>query len=346
MNKTLFRAAAALLAVLCIAACHRRPLLEPSELVKLSVEIDVDNISNVTCDIYNTDPNLLAKNVSTDMMRVMVYNPSDGKLLTQSFISDKTVNSRGHEVISGTLSIGSGDFDFLPYNFDTPDTFVRDENDESSITAYTSEIPSTLKDSYTKATDFAALHTYYEPDHFFVAQEHNFHIGLRDTLVVIETVARTIVDTYYIQIPVEGLPAGTRAFGVISGLSPENAFGTKTLNSNASGVYFEMIKSTDPKREGENKDVLCGLFNTFGKLDAASSDVRFTVSLTDANGKLQQKDVNLDAIFKTENATKHHWLLIDEVWKFEEPEPGPGVSGGGFQPEVDPWEEEEGGITL
>ena len=113
MNKTLFRAAAALLAVLCIAACHRRPLLEPSELVKISVEIDVDNISNITCDIYNDDPNLGTKSVTTDMMRVMVYDPSNGKLLTQSFISDKTINEKGHEVISGTLEIGAGDFDFL-----------------------------------------------------------------------------------------------------------------------------------------------------------------------------------------------------------------------------------------
>lgn len=345
MNKTLFRAAAALLAVLCIAACHRRPLVEPSETVMISVEIDVDNISNVTCDIYNEDPNLGTRSVTTDMMRVMVYDPSNGKLLTQSFISDKTINEKGHEVISGTLNIGFGDFDFLPYNFDTPDTFVKDENDESTITAYTSEIPANLKDAYTKATDFDALKAYYEPDHFFVAQVNNYHIGLRDTLVVIKTAARTIVDTYYIQIPVKGLPAGTSAFGVISGLSPENAFGTKTPSNDASGVYFNMITSTDPRLETENKDVLCGLFNTFGKIDAASSDVRFTVNYKDAEGNLHQKDFNLDAIFKTENATKHHWLLIDELWEFHGPDE-PGVSGGGFQPTVEPWEEEEGGITL
>ena len=346
MNKTLFRAAAALLAVLCIAACHRRPLLEPSETVMLSVEIDVDNISNVTCDIYNPDPALGTKSVTTDMMRVMVYNPTDGKLLTQSFISDKTVNSRGHEVISGTLEIGSGDFDFLPYNFDTPDTFVRDENEEGGITAYTNEIASTIKEKYTtKATDFSALKAYYEPDHFFVAREHNFHIGIRDTLVVIETVARTIVDTYYIQIPVTGLAAGTTAFGVISGLSPANTFGPNTRSTDASGVYFEMIKSTDEHLSTENKDVLCGIFNTFGKIDSASSDVRFTVNLKDAQGNLYQKDVNLDLIFKSADAIDHHWLLIDEVWEFE-PTPEPGTSGGGFQPEVNDWEEEEGGITL
>ena len=346
MNKAFFRAAAALLAVLCVVGCHRRPLFEPSELVKISVEIDVDNISNITCDIYNDDPNLGTRNISTDMMRVMVYDPDNGKLLTQSFISDKTINEKGHEVISGTLQIGAGDFDFLPYNFDTPDTFVKNENEEGGITAYTSEIPAALKESYTKAADFAGLKTFYEPDHFFVAQEHNYHIGLRDTLVVIETAARTVVDTYYIQIPVEGLPAGTRAFGVISGLSPEIAFGTKTRSNNASGVYFEMIKSTDPRLEGENKDVLCGLFNTFGKIDAASSDVRFTVYVDDGRGNsIQQKDVNLDAIFKTENATKHHWLLSDDLWTIITPDT-PGVSGGGFQPSVEDWEEEEGGITL
>lgn len=348
MNKTLFRAAAALLAVLCIAACHRRPLFDPSELVKISVEIDVDNISNVTCDIYNDDPNLIAKNVSTDMMRVMVYDPANDKLLTQSFISEKTINEKGHEVISGTLNIGSGDFDFLVYNFDTPDTFVKDENDQNTITSYTNEIPASLKENYvsTKATDFAALKAFYEPDHFFVAQEKDYHIGIRDTLVIIKTYARTVVDTYYIQIPVTGLSAGTRAVGVISGLSPEIAFGTKTRSTDASGVYFELIKSTDPKLAGENKDVLCGIFSTYGKIDGATSDVRFTVNITDDEGNLRQKDVNLDTIFRTEDAIKHHWLLIDDIWDFPVTPPTPGTSGGGFQPQVDDWEEEEGGITL
>lgn len=345
MSKAFFRAAAALLAVLCVVGCHRRPLYDPSEIVRIAVEVDVDNISNVTCDIYNPDPALGTKSVTTDMMRVMVYDPDTDKKLTEKFISDKSINEKGHEVISGDIEIGSGNFDFLVYNFDTPDTFVKDETDQNAITAYTSEISSTLRDSYTKATDFATLKTFYEPDHFFVAQEKDFHIGLRDTLTVIKTVARTIVDTYYIQIPVKGLPAGTRAFGVISGLSPANAFGTRTRSNDASGVYFEMIKSTDEHLSTENKDVLCGIFSTFGKLDAASSDVRFTVNLTDAQGNVQQKDVNLDAIFKTDNAVKHHWLLIDDLWDIDIPDT-PGVSGGGFLPEVEDWEEEEGGITL
>lgn len=346
MNKTFFRAAAALLAVLCVVGCHRRPLYDPSEVVRIAVEVDVDNISNVTCDIYNPDPALGTKSVTTDMMRVMVYDPDTDKKLTEKFISDKSINEKGHEVISGDIEIGSGNFDFLVYNFDTPDTFVKDETDQNAITAYTNEIPASLKENYvTKATDFAALKAYYEPDHFFVAQEKDFHIGLRDTLTIIKTKARTIVDTYYIQIPVTGLPAGTRAFGVISGLSPANAFGTRTRSNDASGVYFEMIKSTDEHLTTENKDVLCGIFNTFGKIDSATSDVRFTVSLTDAQGNVQQKDVNLDVIFKSEDAIKHHWLLIDDLWEFN-PDPGPGTSGGGFQPEVEDWEEEEGGITL
>lgn len=346
MSKRFFLTAAALSVAFAFISCERRPLYDPSDLIRISVEVDVDNISNVTCDIYNPDPNLETKSVSTDMMRVMVYNPDNDKLFTQSLISEKTINEAGHEVISGTLSIGVGDYDFLIYNFDTPDTFVTEENDQNTITAYTDEIPASLKASYqTKATDYSALKTFYEPDYFFVAAKKDFHIGLRDTLIVIQTSARPVVETYYIQIPVEGLAAGTTASGVISGLSPSTAFGTQTRSTDASGVYFEMIKSTDPKLPGDNKDVLCGVFNTFGKIDAASSDVRFTVNLKDAQGNFYQKDVNLDLIFKSADAIEHHWLLIDDVWKFDIT-PGPSTSGGGFQPTVDDWEEEEGGITL
>ena len=346
MNNRFLRIALALLAVLAIVACERRPLFDPNESVLISVEVDTDNISNVTCDIYNPDPALVVPSVTTDMMRVMVYDPVNDGLLTQSFISDKTINERGHEVISGTLNLGYGDFDFLVYNFDTPDTFVRDENDQNTITAYTNEAPASIKETYTKATDFTKLKTFFEPDHFFVARKHDVHVSMRDTLVIVKAVANTIVDTYYIQIPVSKLPDGTECFGEISGMSPANAFGPNQPSKDATGVYFKMIKSQDEKLTTENKDVLCGIFSTFGKILDANSDVRFTVKVTDSQGnEYQHKDVDLNVIFKSDNAIKHHWLLIDDLWEIDIPDK-PGTSGGGFQPEVTPWDPVEGGIDL
>ena len=237
MNKQIFRAAVALLAVLSVAACHRRPLYDLNEQVKLIVEVDTDNISNVTCDIYNDDPNLTVPSVSTDMLRVMVYDQG-GRLYTQGFISDKTINAKGHEVLSGTIGVGLGQYDFLSYNFDTPDTQISGENGWETITASTSEIPASLKENYlTKVTDFNALKVYYEPDHVFVSRDRGISLKMSDEMTVIETTAYPIVDTYYIQIPVRGLTTNPNAVGVISGLAPSNAFGPNTPSQDASGVY-------------------------------------------------------------------------------------------------------------
>ena len=46
--------ALAVLCVLCVASgCHRRPLEDPSEKTLVKVKVNVKDIHNVTCDIYN-----------------------------------------------------------------------------------------------------------------------------------------------------------------------------------------------------------------------------------------------------------------------------------------------------
>jgi hypothetical protein len=88
------------------------------------------------------------------------------------------------------------------------------------------------------------------------------------------------------------------------------------------------------------------VFNTFGKIEDATSNLYVTFNVIDTSGKIQKKEVNLDQIFKTEDAIKRHWLLVDETWTLENPEQPPVNPGGGFQPVVDEWEHEEGNITL
>jgi len=345
MNKHCFRAAAALLAVLSVVACHRRPLYDLNEQVKLVVEVDTDNIKNITSDIYN--PAVPVPSLNTDMLRALVYDPDTDKLLTQSFVSDKTVNAKGHQVLSTTLNLGLGNFDFLVYNFDTPTTQITGEDNQTAVKAYTDEIPASMKDNYilTKATDFEKLPVIEQPEHLFVAREPDVHLAMTDELKVVETTAYTIVDTYYLQIHVQGLKNVSTASVVISGLSPSNTFGPNVRTNSNSGIYVDLIKSTDPKYAGENKDVLCCIFNTFGKLDGISSDALFTANVTDKRGTTHQLTVNLDTVFKSADAVNHHWLLLDDIWIIPDPE-DPGTSDGGFQPEVGEWETEEGGIDL
>jgi len=344
-----------LFAAIAATGCHRRPLVDMEEKVAIRVEVNIKAVANVTTSIYNE--HIPVPDLNTDMMRVMVYDTETKNLLTQSFISNKSYAEDGSQVFSGDLNISYGNYDFLVYNFDTPTTQITAENNENSIMAYTQDISSAMRARYlglSKADDdenensrYADLDINYEPDHLVVAREHDLHVSPHDTVVVISTVATTIIDTYYIQIRVKNMQYASSATAVISGLSPSNRFGlNERTNDPSTGICFDLLKSKDT-HNGENADVLCALFNTFGKIPEASSDLYITFNVVDTGGNLQQKTVNLDTVFQTEDAIERHWLLIDIDWELAPPTPGPNTGGsGGFQPQVDDWEEEEGTIIL
>ena len=351
MRRRLVNIVLVIAAAFALAACHRRPLEDLSEQVLVKVRINIEAISNITENVYN--PAIPVPRPTTDMMRVMAYDPGTKKLLTQSFIFDKAVEADGTEVLSGTLPISHGNYDFVIYNFDTPTTQVKDENREDLIIAYTDEISMAQKSRYfgtkTDFTDYDNLKIDYEPDHLLVAREHNFRISPHDTLVIINTDASTIIDTYYIQIHVENAQymSAEGATAVISGLSPSNRFGIPFRTDDPStAVVFDLQKSTDPKLPYTNKDVICAVFNTFGKIEDLDSDLHVTFSVKDVAGNYQTYDTSLNTVFKTEDAIERHWLLIQDTFIIEPPVVGPTNGEGGFQPVVDDWVEEQGNITL
>lgn len=339
--------------LLAFVACERRPLVEPNEFVQIRVKINVKSVSNVMVDVYNE--NIPLPDVNTDVMRVLVYDPASKRLLTQSFIQAKSYDEDGSQILSGTLNIAYGNYDFLVYNFDTPETKVTSETDEDAIYAYTTEIPAAQKVRYSGRTkagdaddidDLMDLDMRYEPDHLLVAREGDFRVSPHDSLLVVETEATTVIDSYYLQIHVEGMQYASAATAVISGLSPSNYIGRDERTEEPPvAVAFDLFKSTDPRLEGENKDVLCAVFNTFGKLPEVTSDLIVTFNVVDVAGNLQQYQTSLDQVFQTENAIEHHWLLIHETWVIDNPIPDQPRSGG-FQPSIDDWEEEHGEIMI
>ena len=238
----------------------------------------------------------------------------------------------------------------IVYNFDTPTTQVLSESNENEALAYTNPIPESLKSKYalSKADDPGyEISVNYEPDHFVVAREHELRVSPHDSILVIHTTAHTIIDTYYLQIHVEGMQYAAAATAVISGLSPSNLFGLDERTEQPSAaVCFDLLKSTDKNIPGENKDVLCALFNTFGKIADVDSDLLVTFNVTDTAGNLLQYDFDLNSVFKTEDAIERHWLLIDQTIVIPNPSPGPNPSNGGFQPVVDDWEVQYGEIAL
>lgn len=354
---------AAALVMVSFSACHRRPLEEPSGAVRIAIKVDVKTVTNVNANIrssvvlYGSNTSLWEEKMSQldpELMRVLVYDPETDKLLTQSFISAATTDEEGNKVFMGSLGISHGNYNFLVYNFDTPTTQVSQENSEQSIIAYTDEVSAAVKSRYlgTKADEeYKDINIHYEPEHLLVANEKEVRISPHDTLVVVHTEASTVVDTYYLQVRVKGMQFASTASAVISGLSPSNHIGynIRTVDPSAA-VVFDMQKGQDLSLDGDNKDILCAVFNTFGKIDQISSDLFITFNVLDTAGNLRQYSANLDDVFKTEEAILYHWLIIDEsCLVIDIPDPGvnpPTPGNGGFQPQVDDWEEETGEIAL
>ena len=355
--------------LLTAAACQLRPLEDPSEVVRIKIDVNVRAVTNVNTNIrnsvhiYGNTASLWEEKLEQlhpELMRVLVYDPDTDKLLAQSFISATETGDNGDTIFSGNLGISYGNYNFLVYNFDTPTTQVTAENTESGILAYTSEISTatrrmllgTKADEATADNGYAGVSIRYEPEHLMVGNERNIRISPHDTLVIIHTEASTVVDTYYLQVRVKGLQFASSATAVISGLSPSNHIGLneRTVDE-PSAVAFEMRKARDTELDGDNQDILCAVFNTFGKIEDVSSELVVTFNVFDTAGNMLQYKANLDKVFESELARKYNWLIIDDsVLVIDIPEPGPGpdqpTTSGGFQPQVDDWEEETGEIVL
>lgn len=322
-------------------SCERRPLYEGDEAALLKVHLVTEGIHNVTCDIYNEQ--LERQRITSDMLRVFIYDKSGSPLLSQGFVSNKSVDERGYETLSGPVMVSPGTYGIVSYNFDVADIHIADEGDFRKIWAYTDEIPATIYSRFgSRSKAMGAV--YYAPEHLMVASNPGLVVNAHQGLKTLEMDAHSVVDSYYIQIRITGaenMAEKAAGLAVLSGLSPGCLIGEGKPVEEPVSVYFEMKKSIDPRIEDENQAVLCAVFNTFGRLEDMLSDLKITLSVLSRNGETHQKEIDMTPIFNTEDARKRHWLLIDDVWDIPEP-----VNDGGFSPKVDSWDDIEEEIHI
>ena len=344
MKKMVNLLAALLLMLASLSSCHRRPLLDPEDAALLKVRLVTDDINNVTANIYNdqvTNPV-----ITSDMMRVFVYDETGTPLLSQGFLQNKSIDAQGYEVLSGPVTFSAGSYRLLSYNFDLGDTYIADEHDYSTVYAYTNEIPQALYSRFGSRADGLGP-VYYEPEHVMVARKPDLDIEPSLSLRTIELDAHTVVDSYYIQIRISGqenMAAKASGLAVLSGLSQCSLLGEGIPGEEPVSVYFEMQRGIDPRIDDENQQVLCAVFNTFGRMDEVPSNLKITLTVLARNGETHQKEIDMTPIFQTEDARLRHWLLIDEVWDI--PDISGGEVGGGFGPSVTDWEDIEETIPI
>lgn len=332
------------LSLLCLlCSCERRPLVEDQGKVRVRVVLNTDSIANVTCGIYND--RVVPSLGMPGIFRVMFYERNTQEAVSQAFITRGGIDDDGRVYYEGKVFVNPGSYDMVCYNFDTPSTLVRGENYKSSLEAFTSEIAENIYSRFKSRADAPEPVLYYEPDHLFVAREEVSIPDVNDEYLI-TTEARTIIDTYYIQLRLVNGQYASNAVAMITDLAPSNRFGMGEPEfGRYAGTYFEMYRSVDARiRAGEN-DVLCAVFNTFGKrpdhiAPTVESQLYISFNVLTRDGNSVEMTLDMDSIFMTPQAREKHWLLIDKEIVLPKPE------SGGFKPGVEGWDEQIGEIEI
>ncbi len=329
----LYKAAASCLAVVFLiltSACERRPLDDPDSGTRIQIALTVKSVLNVNSSIYNEK--IPVPDLKPEVMHVLFYDVDTDELLTETFISEVGENDKGEYTVSGNIRIGPGTYRMLTYNFGTEATMIKDYWSWSGITAHTNSVEENIIKSY-KSKAPAEIITYM-PDHLIVARNEAETIPYHDGNHVIHAEASTIIDTYYLQIKVEGLQYVASAKAFLSGMSGGNVLSRNyRITDPENTVYMELLKSDD-----NGTDVLCNIFNTFGHIDKSVNNLEITFDLRTVDGRTEQRTFDVSDLFYTEDAIERHWLLLNETIIIDPP-PNP-EPGGGMDPTVNDWENE------
>ena len=320
--------------VLVISGCHRRPLEDPSEVSYINVKINIDSVRNVTSDIYNDQ--IERPVIEPSAMHVIFFEQDNDNVVAETFITDVSYDEKGTRYVSGSVSILPGDYRMLIYDYGTEETIVKDYYHYDIAQAYTESAPYSVLSRFNTKTD-GVTGILNQPDHLMVASYPSEVIPYHTGTYTIYADAFSVVESWYIQIKVNGLEYVSSAQAVLSGMVPANYIATNTDIEEPEGtIWFQLEKSDD-----EGVPVVCAIFNTFGRIPKSTNDLAVTFNIKTSDGRTVSHTFDISNLFLSEPAIDHNWLLIDETITIDPP-----PQKGGFDPAVDDWDEEHRDIQL
>ena len=322
---------------LLLSGCQLRPLVDPEYGTLVNIRINTDGIRNITSDIYNDA--IPVPEIAPDVMHVLFYDTATRSLVTESFVSEKSTDGDGYTTISGRVSLVPGTYHIVSYDFGTESTIVDGHESFDMLHATSGSVSETELASYSsKAQDGSIVYT---PDHLVVSTDREYEIPYHNGIHVIETEASTIVETYYLQIKVDGLEYVSSARAFLSGMSGSSSTASgDAVDQEGSTIYFTLQKSED-----NGVPVICNIFNCFGRIPDAENDLSVTFDIRTSDGRTVTREFDITDLFESEACINHNWLLLEETITIDPPQTTPGT-GGGFDPEVGDWEDENHEIEI
>ncbi len=315
---------------LFISSCQLRPLEEPDYRTRINVEIDVEAISNLTCDIYNDK--IPIQEIDYEVMRLMFYDNKKNFLFEQ-FISEKRVTEDGAISFYGEIPILPGDYMMQIYSFGAESTLVGNYNSYDECYAYTNYLSEELINKLNIKAPEIPNKIMYQPDYMHVVASDEINIPFHADVYTIEEIATPAIQSYYLQIKVEGLEYVSTATAIMGSMSSGFAFPIKSMFIDKSdALYIPLLKSDD-----KGVPVICNVFNTFGRVPESTNELFVNFDVRTQDGRQITETFDITHLFYTEDAIERHWLLLDET--IVVPPPDKPSSGGGFDPAVEDWDD-------
>ena len=339
-----------------LLSCEHRPLVEIGNTHYVRIYLD-EKIPNITQGFY--DENLPHPEYGRPkIMRVMLCDRVSGRKVAERYLQRPGVDEKGY-YLDGYIIAPPGDYDLMAYNFGTETTLLSEENNYRLVTAYTNPVSPIYYDKIPSATKRENINgnddIVYCPDHLFVVTGERIHLPLKAVADSIKDSngdyfrAKTVVESYYIQVRISGIQWVRSSVGLLSGISRTRNLSSGEIDRSAPGrVFFEMadkdrgtLSESDSKTKGQTA-VIYATFNTFGRIPDMESilDVNFEFVKTD--GGTQVETLDITPLFDTPECRNNRWLIIDKEIQIQPPKEG----GGGFAPGVDDWDDSDADITI
>ena len=338
--------------MLLFSSCEHRPLVEQVRGVHyIRVYLD-EEIKNVTCNFYNENFEKPAYKRPV-VLRAVLADPMTGRVVSERFLQGTGEDGKGY-YIDGYLNADPGEYHLMVYNYGTETTLIRHTDNFFQMEGYTYQIPDYLKSNNMRVKDEGRNDTravHYEPDLLFLVTREN--IKIKETLLVdtLRTAAgehftaQSCIKSYYLQIRIKGVEYISSAVSTLTGMGANMNLSTKVLGGDAeTGVYIPMLKpKVTTKQEGTESSVIYATFNTFGKLPDVSSFLQVNFDIVTVDGRSVSESMDITSLFDTEQVRMNQWILIEKEIVIDPP---PTPEGGGFEPGVGDWEQEDSEIKI
>lgn len=344
MRRSLRYALLLLAAVIASAGCQRIPLYDLSTDIRLIINHDIGIDHDIELSSETDLPEEYEAKINGKMpqyVNVLFYDPKTHNLLTSHILDAE----------GGVISIPTGNYDIVIYNFGTESTQIANSDHRHHAEAHTSDITKTMEEKFkaiqasvspgTRGTSkgYEDDPIIYEPDHLYVANLAGVEIpSFQDQTedVVIQMNSSTIIDTYSLEvINITGAENIEKVEAFITGQIKSNYFGKQVRSETPATIYTDM-------RVDVPGDRLYSIFNTFGKLPGEENKIYLDITVTDSGGGQYRYIYDVTDQFDDDENINHK-LIIDGN---EIDIPTATSGGAGFAPSVDEWENETIDVPL